>query len=119
MTHNEYAKGRVGFAILNGNVLFQKDDNYVYSKQWLCEQRGYSEEDYEEIIRGGLFPDRVTLSLGSQYDSVNLSELSAEVIITIIAKYREVYGKAPEVIYNGQYPGEVGETWKPRQVISL
>lgn len=120
MTHNEYASKRVGFAILNGNVLFQKDDNYVYSKQWLCEQRGYTEEEYEKIVRGGLFADRITISVGSNYESADLSSITAENLIEIVKRWRETYGKdTPVTIYNGQIPGEIGEDWKPREVITL
>ncbi|MCM1215104.1 MAG: hypothetical protein NC548_11360 [Lachnospiraceae bacterium] len=112
-----YEQKRVGFAIINGELVFQKERKK--SEAWLKGDYNMSDPDFELTIRGGLFEDRITLSLGSNYDSVNLAAMPATEILIILQKYSEVYGKSASVIHNGQFPATEGEDWLPRQLIHL
>ena len=118
-TVEQYTQTSLAFAIADKNVVFQSNDDRKSSKDWLIEDLGVTEAEYETVVRGGLFPDRITISVGSDYNSACMESITASAMLTILAKYKALYGRMPEVIHNGQFPEEPGKDWKPRQVISL
>lgn len=114
-----YEERRLAFAVIDGVVVFQKNNERKCSKEWLMKDLGLSEMDYETTIRGGLFEDRITLARGSNYDAVPLDHLSVANFVDIFRKYKEIWNAAPTVIYNGQYVREPGVDWPAKETVVL
>ena len=91
-----YEERRLAFAVIDGVVVFQKNNARKCSKEWLMQDLGLSKTDYETTIRGGLFEDRITLSRGSNYDAVPLDCLSAAIHSSLL--------KPPYILSIYQFP---------------
>lgn len=115
----KYEERRLQFAVIDGVVVFPKDNVRKSSEEWLKGDLGLSDVAYETTIRGGLFDDRITLSRGSNYDSVPLTCITAANMVDILRKYKEIWQKAPTVIYNGQYVREPGIDWPAKETVVL
>lgn len=114
MKHKEYAETRLAFAIVNGAVVYQPECGKIPTKEWI---ENVLHEDYATTIRGGMFENRLTLCIGEDYLEVDLTQISAELMLGILQEYYKYYQHSPSCIVNGQFPGEVGTEWSPRRVV--
>ncbi len=117
MTELEFTKKRVGFAIVNGKVLFQKKSDRIPTLQWMKDKLKLSNEEIESTIRGGLFEDRITFCVGSNYMPADLSSIPASVFIKILQAYYLFYGDYQIDIWNGSIIGNIGDVWTPRSKV--
>ncbi len=117
MTELEFTKKRVGFAIVNGKVLFQKKSDRIPTLQWMKDKLKLSDEEIESTIRGGLFEDRITFCVGNNYMPADLSSIPASVFIKILQAYYLFYGDYQIDIWNGNIIGNIGDVWTPRSKV--
>lgn len=113
MTREEFATNRVAFAIINGSVVYQSEP--IPSKEWLINFYGMSEEEFEKTIRGGIFKDRITLCVGSNYDKCEVGSIPDGALLEIVQKHTELFGGKCVIIENGHIPAEVGKRWECRE----
>ena len=109
---------RIGFAIIDGTVVFQEDNNRINTLDWLKDQLNLSDEAIETTIRGGLFEDRITMCIGKDYNTVDMNQLSAGALVTIMDKQSRMFGfNCPVEVWNGSVVGEPGVAWEPIEII--
>ena len=109
---------RIGFAIINGAVVFQEDGNRKGTLDWMKSDLGLSADAVENTIRGGVFESKITLCIGADYKPVDMREISAEAMLTLMDKHYEEFGdKGTAVVYNGSVVGEPGVEWEPIEVV--
>lgn len=113
MTIEEFVKTRKGFAIVGGKLIFQVEPKETLP--WMQEDLGLSEEEIEETIRGGIFKDRISICVGSNYDTCDLSKVSAANLLLLIQEHASLYPNQTMYICNGQVKGGIGVDWEQRE----
>lgn len=111
MTEKEFMKLRVGFAIVNGKVIYQENPEPVH--QWMKNTLKLSDEQISSTIRGGIFKNHINFFVGVTYSPANLSLMPGDALLTLIQKHDALYGECPVEIRNGAYVGEIGTEWEP------
>lgn len=118
MTEKEFMKLRVGFAIVNGKVIYQENREPVL--QWMKNSLKLSDEQIYSTIRGGIFKHHINFFIGVNYSPANLSLMPGDVLLELIKKHDTFYGECPVEIRNGAYVGEIGTEWEPvERIITL
>lgn len=108
----KFHKERVAFAFINKTCVFNEDSNDDRDHQhWLCEDYGLSIKDFEKCIRGYMKPGKIFIYQSSHFTKVDLNNLTAMDIITLIVQYRKHYQTEQIELYNGVQIGKVGEEW--------
>lgn len=111
MTEKEFMRLRIGFAIINGKVIYQTNHEPVLT--WMTDTLKLSDEQSLSTIRGGIFKYHINFFVGDNYSPANLSLMPGDALLNIIKKHDALYGKCPVEICNGAYVGEIGTEWEP------
>lgn len=105
---------RVKFAWINGELMFGDEPGDDRDHQhWLLEDFGITPEEFESINRGYMLPSRIQLFKGSDFRKIDMKEVNAEDLNTLIEYQFMKYGSASAVVYNGVKVKEVGSVWPP------
>lgn len=105
---------RIKFAWINGKLTFGDAPGDDRDHQhWMLEDYGISPEEFETINRGYMLPCRIQLFKGSDFRKVDMKEINAEDLNTLVEYQFLKYGSASAVVYNGVIIKEVGAVWPP------
>ena len=110
----------IGFAIIDGAIVFQSESERTPTLEWLKKDLGFTDATVEVMVRGRIFNDRVHFCVGKNYLPVELSLISASALLAIMNKHCELSGNTEAVpIYNGFVVGEPGTLWEPMEAIGI
>lgn len=114
LPESEYVKTRKAWAIVNGALQFQEEDNQA-ARDWLRDVYNVSDVQFEGVIRGGLFRDRITICQGTSYKPVDMNKLPSNILMELVRAWTKIYGGEYVEIHNGCHVGAVGDDWEPIQ----
>lgn len=115
MTEKEFVNTRVGFAIINGKVIFQETPEPTMD--WMRNTLGLSESEVNTTIRGGLFEDRINFCVGKDYLCANMDTVHFSAAITLLRKHATMYPDSTPALYNGFYKDTPGSHWDAREYL--
>ena len=107
-----FHKRRIAFAFVDGQCRFNSNsDDDRDHQHWVCEDYGLTKDEFENLIRGYMLPGKIVLYQSSHFSEINLSELSAADVLTLLSTYKKAYQSSYVTLYNGAKIGVVGEEW--------
>ena len=113
-TKNDSFGSRKTFAIINGELHWlSEDSSYSSSREWILNEFPVNVEQFEDVIRGSLFKDHITICKGSNYNKINIDELPDGILREIVAAGCAFAGVDSIEVWNGQVVGKIGMEWPP------
>ena len=110
----------VGFVLMNGNIVYQQevmpdgaDEHY-----WLEEECGLDYNQREDCINGRLYKDWIVISKGTDYDSIDMNEISSAILLSLVKEHHARFDKKAVAVYNGQVEDEENG-WQPIENLGL
>ena len=107
-----FHKRRIAFAFVNDECVFNTDpDDDRDHQHWICEDYGFTKEEFEKLIRGYMLPGKIFLYESSCFSEIDLAKMSVKDMFKLLSAYKKAYREENVVLYNGVQIGVVGEEW--------
>lgn len=110
---NDFHKSRIAFAIINKDLHIIQNDPRGH-KEWLLEEFGLDEQNFEKIVRGYIKEDKIVFYKGSDFTCD--SEV-CDIAYSYFYKLLSYTNSRKVNIYAGVIRGEIGEEWKPQKLL--